>query len=294
MAGQTFNTTRTDGHKFNQAVVSVPAAVYDEVFNGAATTNQTISFASDVEGCALMELQVQATGATAPTDTLTFTFYSDRGETITFGTESVVMPSGVTTGTAGVTTVSFANFENIVRYKVTGTVTGTGSLSNLKIYVVKKNSGSSTIAVDSSGAATTLTVDSDGALEVTTKSEDDITLSTRVREINPQNEKYVVDVDLIDVTSSSTDVTANVTMNGYNACSIQAVVGGGSFALTVEGTIDGTNYIDVTNDVFGTTALTASGTLIDDAGALGHFADINIIATIDSATASVSTKRMVL
>lgn len=137
MGAQTFNTTEEHGHKFEQAVVPVSAPVWDELFKASAVSGGTISKVGDLEGTSAMQLVVGAVGNTAPGDTLTIKFYLDRERTMQYGSDVLVVVPTVATEKADSIAVSFTAFDYVKAYSVTGTITSTAGLTDLRIYLVK-------------------------------------------------------------------------------------------------------------------------------------------------------------
>jgi len=112
--------------------------------------------------------------------------------------------------------------------------------------------------------------------------------------LNPEHDWYTPST-LAEVTNGADNTYYYyVDMSTYRKAGFQFILEGGSGTVTgtIEGTLqdDGTipascTYDDITNDLFGVASITASGTWIDDAGALGLFkyARIKIVASTGAA-----------
>ena len=136
------------------------------------------------------------------------------------------------------------------------------------IYGIYSGSGgtesSTSVAVDSAGNSTSLVVNSDGYLEVTNPYTDNsITLSQRMQEINPPETK-VVPNQLVDVTNGTDDTyyyTFNPKFKARAHANFYLDGGSGTVTVTCEAKIiTGSDWTDVSEEFFGS----VSGITADD------------------------------
>ena len=110
---------------------------WDTLFNGSAVSGGVINKVGNISASGGLSLLVGAVGAAAPGDNVTFSFYLDREQTMKYGSDVVVAIPTTADGTADSIAVSFSDFDKVVSYKATATITSTAGLTDLRVYLSK-------------------------------------------------------------------------------------------------------------------------------------------------------------